>query len=219
MAAQPIADTTISVLIAGGDAEFRSRVRAGLQPEGFVVRADVSDAESAVAVAVHDRPDVCLIDVEPRGEGLSAAATIARRVPTTAVVAVGETARESDLLAALAHGAAGYLTKDIGIPELAKALRAAHLGEPAIPRAMVSALVEQVRGRPRRHLDLPERSVELTVREWDIAELLRAGADTLEIARRLGLSPVTVRRHISSLTRKLGAPDRAAAIRLLQLMQ
>jgi DNA-binding NarL/FixJ family response regulator len=57
--------------------------------------------------------------------------------------------------------------------------------------------------------------VELTVREWDVAELLRDGLNTAEIAGRLGVSPVTVRRHTGSVLKKLGAPDRQAAVRAL----
>jgi DNA-binding NarL/FixJ family response regulator len=82
---------------------------------------------------------------------------------------------------------------------------------------MLPALIEQVRGRPQRQIALPDGPVELTVREWDVAELLRDGLSTAEIAGRLGVSPVTVRRHMGSVLRKLGAPDRQAAVRALRV--
>jgi DNA-binding NarL/FixJ family response regulator len=208
----------ISVLILDRDAEFRAGMRRALEEAGLVVLADVEDPATALAAAVQDRPDICLVDVELLGEALNVTATLARKVPTSAVIALTATASATDMLAALSHGASGYLPKDIGFAKLAKALRAAHLGEPAIPRSLVPALIDQVRGRPRRQLKLADRSVELTVREWDVAELLRADLDTAEIARRLGLSQVTVRRHISSLTAKIGARNRAAAIQLLKLL-
>jgi DNA-binding NarL/FixJ family response regulator len=100
--------------------------------------------------------------------------------------------------------------------ELAKTLRAARNGEPALSRAMLPALIQQVRGRPQRRLALPGGPVELTVREWDVAELLRDGLNTAEIAGRLGVSPVTVRRHMASVLKKLGTPDRQAAVRALR---
>ena len=50
-------------------------------------------------------------------------------------------------------------------------------------------------------------------REWDVLERLREGATTKEIAERLSVSPVTVRRHVSDLVRKLGVSSRAEAVR------
>jgi DNA-binding NarL/FixJ family response regulator len=45
---------------------------------------------------------------------------------------------------------------------------------------------------------------------------LRHGATTAEIARDLRISEVTVRRHISSVEHKLGAPDRRTAVALIE---
>jgi DNA-binding NarL/FixJ family response regulator len=57
---------------------------------------------------------------------------------------------------------------------------------------------------------------ELTSREWDVMERLADGATTAEIAARLSVSPVTVRRHVSALVRKLGVSSREEAVRLLE---
>ena len=56
----------------------------------------------------------------------------------------------------------------------------------------------------------------LTPREWEVGELLRDGYSTGEIADRLGVSPVTVRRHVGLLLNKLGAEDRDAAVELIR---
>jgi DNA-binding NarL/FixJ family response regulator len=55
------------------------------------------------------------------------------------------------------------------------------------------------------------------VREWDVAELLRDGRNTAEISRQLGISPVTVRRHAASISKKLGTSNRQATVRVLKL--
>jgi DNA-binding NarL/FixJ family response regulator len=119
------------------------------------------------------------------------------------------------MLAFLRRGAVGYLPRDIDPGRLARALRAARLGEPAISRALIPALVSEVREGAQRRVALAGDGPDLTARERDVADLVREGLGTAEIARRLGVSPVTVRRHVSRLLRKLGAPDRAAARRLL----
>jgi two-component system nitrate/nitrite response regulator NarL len=209
------AHEAISVLIADRHAAFRAGIRAALEADGFVIVGEADDAASTVSAAVRTRPDICLVDVVMPGNGLNAVAAIARRSPPTTIVVLTGSADSADLLAALERGASGYLLKGMASVDLAKTLRAARSGESALSRAMLPALIQQVRGRPQRRIALPDGPVELTVREWDVAELLRDGLDTAEIAGRLGVSPITVRRHMASVLKKLGAPDRQAAVRAL----
>ena len=178
----------ISVLIADHHAAFRTGIRGALEADGFVIAGEAADAASAVSMAVHTRPDICLVDVVMPGNGLNAIAAIARRSPATTIVVLTLSSDSADLLAALERGASGYLLKGMAAGELAKTLRAARNGEPALSRAMLPALIQQVRGRPQRQIALPDGPVELTVREWDVAELLRDGLNTAEIAGRLGLA-------------------------------
>jgi DNA-binding NarL/FixJ family response regulator len=76
--------------------------------------------------------------------------------------------------------------------------------------------VDEIRRGSARRLTLPGGPVTLTPREWEVGELLRDGYSTSEIADRLGVSPVTVRRHVGLLLAKLGAKDRTAAVDLLR---
>ncbi len=211
------AESPLTVLIGDSDGAFRAGIRAALEPAGFVIVAEAEDTTSAVAAAVTTKPDIALIDIDMPGNGMNAVAAIARRVPSSTIVVLTTSSDSADLLAALKRGASGYLLKGIAPEELAKTLLAARAGEPALSRAMVPALIDQVRSRPQRRLTLPGGPIELTGREWDVAELLRDGLNTDEIARRLSLSPVTVRRHAASMLKKLGAPNRAAAVRALKM--
>jgi DNA-binding NarL/FixJ family response regulator len=63
---------------------------------------------------------------------------------------------------------------------------------------------------------LPEATVTLTAREWEVGELMREGRSTAEMAERLGVSPVTIRRHVSLLLQKLGVDSRQAAVETLR---
>ena len=56
----------------------------------------------------------------------------------------------------------------------------------------------------------------MTRREWEVLDLLCEGAGTGEIAKRLFLSQVTVRRHVSAIVRKLGVSSREEAVKLVQ---
>jgi len=207
---------TLSLLIADGDARFRAGLQSVLETDVFDVVGEVGDKDAAVAAAARLRPDVCLVDARLPGDGLSAVAAIARISPATTIVVLSEFPGTAGLLEALERGADGYLPKGIGSATLAASLRAAGRGEPALPRAMVSELIDHLRNRPQRRLVLESGAVELTDREWDVADLLRDGLSTREMAERLAVSPVTVRRHVAAMLQKLGASDRVAAVKVLK---
>jgi DNA-binding NarL/FixJ family response regulator len=204
------------VLLADDDVPHRRDVREALEADGLVVVAEASDAASTIAAATRLQPDICLIEVELPGEGGNAIGRIANASPQTLIVVLSESERPDDVVAAFTRGASGYLLKGLSGELLASALRAALNGEPALSRSLVPYLVDEIRRGSVRRIALPDGSVTLTAREWEVGELLREGLSTAEIAERLGVSPVTVRRHVSLLLRKLGAPSRAAAVETLR---
>jgi DNA-binding NarL/FixJ family response regulator len=205
-----------SVLIADDEVAFRRGVRDALEADGFTVVAEVGDASSALAAATRLRPDVCLIEPELPGEGLSAIARIAKTSPQTLIVALSRSDRGEDVVAALTRGASGYLLKKHSGERLGATLRSAFRGEPALSRSLVPHLVGEIRRGSSRRLALPGGTVTLTPREWEVGELMREGRSTGEIAERLGVSPVTVRRHVSLLLQKLGVKSRQAAVETLR---
>jgi DNA-binding NarL/FixJ family response regulator len=206
------------ILVADDHPPTRAGVRLALEGHGFAICAEVGDAPSAVAAALREQPDVCLLDIHMPGSGIAAAAEIASRLPQTAIVMLTVSRDDADLFDALRAGAAGYLLKDIDPVRLPLALQGVLAGEAALPRGLVARLVDEfhARSRRRRLLAGRARDAQLTEREWDVLELLRDGLATAEIAARLTIAPVTVRRHVSEILRKLRVPDRKAALRLLE---
>jgi two-component system, NarL family, nitrate/nitrite response regulator NarL len=206
------------VLIAERQLPTRQGIRLLLHRNGFDVIAEAADAASALRAALRERPALCLVDVDLPGGGMRTVARICARVPHTEVVVLTNTADENELLDALQAGAAGYLQKNVEPEALARSLHAALRGEPAFPRALLGPVLDEFRARHgRRRLRLPGRpAIELSRRESEVLDLLRRGLPTAEIADRLDISPVTVRRHIGSLLRKLGVANRAAVLRLME---
>lgn len=209
------------VLVADDHVAHRAGVRAALEGSAFEVCAEVANGPAAVEAALRELPDVCLLDVHmPGGGGIDAAAEISARLPGTAIVMLTVSAEEQDLFDAIRAGAAGYLLKDIDPARLPAALEGVLAGEAAIPRRLVGRIVEELSERSRRRVPLEHRGgAELTSREWETVELLRDGASTAEVAERLSISQVTVRRHVSEVLRKLHVPDRTAAFELLGAMR
>ena len=206
----------VRVLIADDHAPTREDVRRALEADPrFEVVAEAADAFAAIEDAVRLRPDLCLLDVHMPGGGVAAAWEITGRLPQTKIVMLTVTDDQRTLLAALRAGASGYLLKDMDPTRLPHALDDVLRGEAAMPRSLVARLIDEYRDRdPRRRATVAGGPAsQLTSREWQVLDLLRHGLPTSEIARRLVLSPVTVRTHVSSILRKLRVPDRESLLR------
>jgi RNA polymerase sigma factor (sigma-70 family) len=205
------------IVLADDHAPTRAGIRLALAGQGFQVCSEAADAAGAVEAALAHKPDLVLLDVHMPGNGIAAAAEIAAKLPDVAIVMLTVSREDSDLFEALRAGAQGYLLKDTNPARLPFALRGVLSGEAALPRGLVARLIEEFRSRGRRRLPLLRaRGVELTDREWEVLELLYEGLSTREIAQRLSVSPVTVRRHVSEILKKLRVPTREAALELLR---
>jgi DNA-binding NarL/FixJ family response regulator len=162
-------------------------------------------------------PDACIVDVHLGGDGFHAAAEMAARAPSVAVVLLVDDDCDEQFLEAIRLGATGYVRRTIAPGALANVVRAVAKGESAIPRSLVRALIDDYRDRPARRLVEARggRGVDLTAREWEVLSLMRDDLSTREIADRLRISEVTVRRHISAVVKKLRVESRADALKLL----
>lgn len=202
------------VLLADDHPASRAGVRVVLEGSGFDVVAEVADAAAAIEAAERERPELCLLDIHMPGSGIHAAAEISRLLPESAIVMLTVSRNDDDLFDALRAGATGYLLKDMDPSRIPDALRGVMRGEAALPRALTTRLIDEFRHRGRRRR-LPlsgERGVELTSREWQVLELMREGLTTAEIAGRLFVSRVTVRRHAGSIMKKLRVGSRQEAV-------
>ena len=205
----------MTALVAADHLATRTGVRLALA--GAADCSEAGDTDSAVAAALREQPDVCVVDFDPPGRAIRAAAEIVSKVPRASVVVMTRRIDEEEFIAAVRAGAIGYLPEGVDPARLPYVIRSLMRGEAAVPRALVPRLIDELRGREgRRHLDLFERKpVELTGREWEVVDLLRKGMSTRSIADLLGISAVTVRRHVSAVHGKLGVNSRAELLRLL----
>jgi DNA-binding NarL/FixJ family response regulator len=208
----------ISVVLVEDEGLVRASVRKILHGGGFEVVGEAGDAEEGVEVTLRERPDVSLVDVGlPTAGGISVARELTKRAPEIAVVMFSASERHDDLIDAIRAGAVGYLLKDMDPGRLAAALRAVAAGEAAIPRPLMAHLVKELQTQGRRRAVIARgEGIDLTSREWEVLDMLCEELTTAEIAKRLSLSPVTVRRHVSETVRKLGARDRGDAVALVE---
>jgi DNA-binding NarL/FixJ family response regulator len=207
---------SLRVLIADDHVPTRAGVRDALERDGWSVCGEAADADEAIRLARESRPEVCLLDITMPGNGIQATRDIAREHPDIAIVMLTASRDDRDLFDALRAGAVGYLLKDIDPDRLGTALRGVLSGEAALPRELMARVIEEFQGRgSRRVLVRGRRGPQLTAREFEVLDLLRQGCTTEEVARRLFISAVTVRGYVASALKKLQAPDRAAAFKLM----
>jgi DNA-binding NarL/FixJ family response regulator len=183
------------------------------------VVAEAANVDEAVHLSRSRRPDVCVVAVELPGSGIEAARMIKQALPATRIVMMTSSQRDEDLFEALRAGADGYLLMSTSADRLPHAILGVACGEAALPRPLTARLISEFRqrGAKRRVLVSPGRGeVELTAREFEVLERLRKREATADIATHLGISQVTVRRHVASVMRKLGVSNRRQAIELLE---
>lgn len=187
-----------------------------LEANDFHVCSEPLDASSAIEQAVRERPGVCLIDEELPGGALTALDAIYRQVPETKLLVLSMADEPHSLLAAIRAGASGYVRKDLDPTRLPATIRGVLDGEGALSRRLTLRLMEALRTRERgRAAPTKPGGPAMTDRELEVLELMTEGLRTSEIAERLSIAEVTVRRHVSSAMSKLGVADRAAAIAVL----
>jgi NarL family two-component system response regulator LiaR len=203
---------TLRVVLADGDPLARRTIRDALQHDGITVVAEATTGREAVELTAFYRPDAVLMDTKlPVVDGLDAARVIQDRAPAICVILLASAPDDSIGLRALRAGAAGYLSKEVEPEVLPRVLRGALEGEAAISRRLAMSLIESYRRAPRGGSGLRPVRSELTDREWEVLDLLAAGAGTEDIARTLVLSTETVRSHLKNLYRKLGVRSREEA--------
>ena len=209
----------LTVLLADDQVPARAGIKGTLEPHGLRVIGEASGADEAVRLAAARRPDICVLSVTLPGGGIEAARLIKEALPETKIVMMTSAAREEEMFGALRAGADGYLLMSTPASRLPHAIMGVARGEAALPREMTSRLILEIRERGTRHrLIIPttEREVELTAREFQVLDRLRKRERTAQIAARLGVSEVTVRRHAASVLQKLGLPNRRSAIEMFE---
>jgi two-component system, NarL family, nitrate/nitrite response regulator NarL len=128
----------LHVLIADDDVSTRVGVRLALEDDGFVVSAEEDTGPGAVAAALRDPPDVCLVEVNVPGGGIEAVAAIRARLAETQVVMLCAASNDDDVFDALQAGASGYLLKGMNPARLGPTLVGVLRGEAALPRELTA---------------------------------------------------------------------------------
>lgn len=188
-------------------------VRAGLRsvidaPDHIAVIGEASTGDEALELVDELAPDVVLCDLR-LGEGIDGIEVTKRlnaRPSKPAVLILTTFDNDSEIVAALNAGAAGYLLKDINPEDISTAIEKASRGETYLPPEISSKVVAAMRNPGPK----------LTRRERDVVKLLATGASNAQIAQELFVTEATVKSHLVNVFTKLGVESRSRAIRVAE---
>jgi NarL family two-component system response regulator LiaR len=169
---------------------------------------EAASGAAAIQLCAQVLPDVVLMDMlMPDMDGATATRAIRQQFPKVQVIALTSFKEERLVQNALEAGAIGYLLKDVSADELARAIRTAHAGRATLSPEAAQALVHAASQPPAPGHDLTER-------ERAVLALLVEGLNNTEIAAKLGVSPSTIKSHVSHILAKLSVASRTEAVAL-----
>ena len=204
--------TPLRVAIVDDHPMFRMGLAVAIaEMDGIEVAGEAEGADEVAALVSKAAPDVVLLDVRlGDGSGLEVNRWLAAHHPGIRVIILTMSEDHDTALTALRDGASGYLVKGADPERLEHALRAAAAGDVVLDHDMARAVTDLALTRRQGAASRPFG--ELTQREFDVLDLVAQGLDNHAIARRLVLSPKTVRNHMSNVLTKLHVADRSHAI-------
>ncbi|HUQ64094.1 MAG TPA: response regulator transcription factor [Acidimicrobiales bacterium] len=204
----------IRVLIADDHPIVRDGLRLVLDRRDDIdVVAEAADGREAVTRAIHLQPDVAVIDLAmPELDGVGVIKELKRAAPNCRCIVLTLYRDDDHLFDALEAGAVGFLVKGAASAEIELAVRGAAAGHVVLGKSVAGRVTRAATTGRRRiaRQDFPG----LTERDVALLDLIARGDDNAAIARALHLAPKTVRNQVSMLLDKLGARDRADAVRL-----
>ena len=205
------ANNELRVVLVDDHHLFRTGLREMLETDGIVVVGEATDGARAVKLVREMAPDATIVDLKmPNTPGIGAIREIVAEDPDARLLALTVSAREADVIEALAAGALGYLLKDTHPDELVRGVRLVAKGH-----AVLSGDVARALARSRRDSQAAEVAadddVALTPRELEVLRLIAEGADNVTIGRELSISKHTVKQYVANLFEKLGVGNRVEA--------
>jgi DNA-binding NarL/FixJ family response regulator len=206
-----------SILIADDHPLFRSalqQVIGQLYPDANLHEA-ASVAELQTRAEQSGAIDLLLLDLHmPGALGYSALSWFTGHYPVTPVIMISANSHPDTVRRALDHGAAGFLSKSVGVEDMADCIGRVMAGE----RDLHPGLDAAGQGASLQSLDAAEALASLTPQQFRVASMLVEGLLNKQIAYELDVKEATIKAHMTEIFRKLGVHSRTQAVLALSTL-
>jgi DNA-binding NarL/FixJ family response regulator len=177
---------------------------------------ETEDIDSTLAfVKDNDEIDLILLDLNMPGmSGLNGLLDLRNQCPTTPVVIVSAEQEKQKVLQTLSYGAVGFISKSSSKDVIGEAIESVFQGNVYLPSDIMrsEATTTTSATTTKEYKVLPESISLLTRRELIVLKHLTKGEANKQIAFNLHISETTVKSHVSSILKKLGASNRVKVV-------
>lgn len=212
----------IKLMIVDDQTLMRDGLKTIIELEDDIdVVALAENGEEAAKLNSQIDPDVILMDIRmPVMNGVESVKKIKQEDEEVSILMLTTFDDEEYIIEALAHGADGYLLKDIAADQLIDYIRAGYKGEIMLPAKIAKKLALRLREKDdtKQNIEnINDIALEnFSQRELEIAKSLSKGLTNKQIAKELFISEGTVKNYISNVYSKLGTNDRTKVVLLIQ---
>lgn len=213
----------VRVLLADDDEGYRRQLSSLLGTVPYIdVVAVAGDGREALNALEKCQVDVALVDIAmPSMDGVEVTKVITECYPDTKVVILSGLVPEDYIEKVLATETMGFLTKDMGVDDIARGLRAASQGQQVLGPEPTRLLVEGYRRQARfreENADFLEGVRKLPKRQRTVYDMLVLSYQNKEIAQAIGYARTTVRDDLVEIRRRLGCRTRVEIIQKAALL-
>lgn len=218
---QQLSNTPIKVLIVEDNAVTRRALCLSIEKEPALLLLDaLASVQAAMTWLADQAVDILLVDLGlPDGSGIDVIKYCAHHHPNCNIMVLTTSSDQDSILDSIEAGAAGYILKDMGAPDITRALLDLHAGGSPISPTIARKVITRMRSTKPNFGDIgnldeshQQARIFLTKRETSILDLIACGDSYSSVARQLSVSVGTVQTHIKNIYEKLSVHSRGEAV-------
>ena len=195
---------------------FRQAI-SGIIDEKFPgAKCDAAESidEAVAQLQSNNDYDLVLLDLNmPNTSGLNGLLSLRNDFPETPVVIVSAENDKQQILQTISYGAVGFISKSSSVESIADSLSSIFNGNVCLPSDIIRTTATQTTPQAKKEFEiLPEKIHLLTRKELMVLKHLTKGEANKAIAYEMNISETTVKSHVSSILKKLGATNRVKVV-------
>jgi DNA-binding NarL/FixJ family response regulator len=201
-------ENQINIMLVEDQPEYRDAIKLALDKTSDLKLVSMyGTAEKALLRLQRTQPDIILLDLNLLGmSGIDAIPKFRECAPGTHIIVLTNSNRESDILAAISQGAAGYLLKSASLKQIIDGIHTVMAGGASLDPSVAKLIMHHMPAAPS------DEGIHLSKRKLEILALIADGFVKKEIADQLNISYSTVDSYVKDIYEALQVHNAPAAV-------